>query len=132
MKKKCSVKRCENPALARGWCSAHYTRWLRKGDVQALIPLRVKRVRYGVVCTTENCYRKAAVSGRCKTCYQRDWAREHRRYRANRERRNKLARDRYAALSEEKKEEIRERARRAYERGKRAGLVERLSGNRRN
>jgi hypothetical protein len=35
----CSIENCGKPALARGWCSAHYTRWQRHGD-----PLvRVKR-----------------------------------------------------------------------------------------
>lgn len=28
----CSVEECENPALARGWCSAHYQRWRHTGS----------------------------------------------------------------------------------------------------
>ncbi|MFI9344986.1 HNH endonuclease signature motif containing protein [Streptomyces sp. NPDC052773] len=36
----CSVTTCDKPAVKRGWCSAHYSRWRKKGDVQAHIPLR--------------------------------------------------------------------------------------------
>lgn len=28
----CSIDGCEKPAKARGWCVAHYTRWIRHGD----------------------------------------------------------------------------------------------------
>lgn len=28
----CSIENCEKPRLARGWCSAHWTRWKRHGD----------------------------------------------------------------------------------------------------
>jgi hypothetical protein len=30
--KLCSIEGCEKPLLARGWCSAHWTRWQRYGD----------------------------------------------------------------------------------------------------
>ncbi len=29
----CSVDDCEKPEIARGWCSLHYYRWQRHGDV---------------------------------------------------------------------------------------------------
>lgn len=28
----CAVDGCENEAAARGWCTAHYIRWVRSGD----------------------------------------------------------------------------------------------------
>lgn len=28
----CTIEGCQKPALARGWCSAHWTRWKRYGD----------------------------------------------------------------------------------------------------
>jgi hypothetical protein len=31
-RKICSIERCGNDVLARGWCRKHYQRWLRKGD----------------------------------------------------------------------------------------------------
>lgn len=29
----CSIGECESPAIKRGWCSMHYQRWRKKGDV---------------------------------------------------------------------------------------------------
>ena len=41
MKAVCSIDGCTKPpANGRGWCSKHYTRWVRTGD-----PLQVQRVR---------------------------------------------------------------------------------------
>lgn len=31
--KVCSVESCLNPAIERGWCKKHYTRWWRYGDL---------------------------------------------------------------------------------------------------
>ena len=35
----CHVPGCDREVYARGWCSAHWTRWQRKGDVCAHIPV---------------------------------------------------------------------------------------------
>jgi hypothetical protein len=35
----CSVNGCTNVARCRTWCEAHYTRWLRHGDVIAEEPI---------------------------------------------------------------------------------------------
>ncbi len=35
MKRICSVDNCNLVATRRGWCSPHYKRWQRHGDVQA-------------------------------------------------------------------------------------------------
>lgn len=37
----CAVPVCGRPVLARGWCSPHWARWSRTGDVQADLPVRV-------------------------------------------------------------------------------------------
>ena len=40
---KCKIDGCEKPACnVRGWCGAHYSRWLKWGDVRADIPLRAR------------------------------------------------------------------------------------------
>lgn len=36
---RCSVATCDREATTRGWCTAHYQRWHRTGDVQADIPI---------------------------------------------------------------------------------------------
>lgn len=38
----CSVPTCEKPTSRRGWCSAHYCRWRKGGDVRADVPLRAR------------------------------------------------------------------------------------------
>lgn len=32
VKKPCSIDRCKNPMLSRGWCGTHYRRWSEYGD----------------------------------------------------------------------------------------------------
>lgn len=41
----CSV--CGHKVFARGWCSAHYFRWRKHGDVQADKPVRGRSARRG-------------------------------------------------------------------------------------
>lgn len=43
-KRMCSVEGCDRPAIARGWCSPHWTRWSKTGDVQADVPI-VRKLR---------------------------------------------------------------------------------------
>lgn len=38
--KNCKVETCERKARARGWCDAHYARWMTHGDVQADVPIQ--------------------------------------------------------------------------------------------
>jgi hypothetical protein len=43
----CSVGGCDRSASIRGWCSAHYARWRKHGDVLAGTPLTAKRSDLG-------------------------------------------------------------------------------------
>lgn len=58
----CSIDGCSKPTLARGWCSAHHTRWRRHGD-----PLAGGRtpMKLGPECTVDGCnsvwYSKTAI-----------------------------------------------------------------------
>ena len=33
----CSLRDCDNPQHARGWCLMHYHRWRRHGDPRTLV-----------------------------------------------------------------------------------------------
>lgn len=62
--RKCSIDGCEKPFLARGWCSAHWTRWQRTGD-----PLGSKReVR---LCSADGCERVHYGLGFCQMHWRR-------------------------------------------------------------
>lgn len=42
MTRTCAVEGCGRSVFTRSWCSAHYNRWLRNGDVEASRPVGVK------------------------------------------------------------------------------------------
>ena len=62
----CSIDGCDSPIIARGWCSAHYMRWYRYGDVDdsALIRQRI----LGFVHGRYSSYTKGGC--RCELCCQ--------------------------------------------------------------
>lgn len=66
MEKVCSVGACDRVVVARGWCSGHYDRWRRRGDVQADRPLPERRPR-----GTCRCGRPAYARGWCEAHYRR-------------------------------------------------------------
>lgn len=35
----CSVLTCERLSIHRGWCAAHYSRWVSTGDIRAHVPV---------------------------------------------------------------------------------------------
>lgn len=37
----CTVANCDKPATRRGWCTLHYTRWLRTGSVNSDVPAQL-------------------------------------------------------------------------------------------
>lgn len=64
----CTVGDCGRPAQARGWCSAHYTRWLATGDVG---PAQVRRRGDGTeLCSFADCGRPHLSKELCGGHYQ--------------------------------------------------------------
>lgn len=63
----CEVDGCQQPVIARGWCSKHYQRWQKYGNVQT-----VRSKGSGItVCTAEGCNRGGKiVKGYCLKHYQ--------------------------------------------------------------
>lgn len=61
-KRTCIIDSCDKPYLARGWCSAHWTRWKRHGD-----PLGGDEPRSAqpAQCTVDGCNRKPVGHGEC-------------------------------------------------------------------
>jgi hypothetical protein len=60
---KCSIAGCDGIAKSRGWCQAHYMRWLNTGDVG---PAEVIRRQKGRICSVEGCNRKHTGRGFCE------------------------------------------------------------------
>jgi len=70
----CSIEGCDRPAMKRGWCATHYSRWHRTGDPAELTPVRTL---YGPddICAAEGCGRPPKTKGWCKAHYAR-WLRD--------------------------------------------------------
>jgi hypothetical protein len=64
----CSVEICNRPADIKGWCSSHYARWFRLGDVMADVPFR--RHDPGAVCEHPGCGEPHKSSGLCRRHYK--------------------------------------------------------------
>jgi hypothetical protein len=62
----CSVDGCEKPTRTRGWCIAHYGRWLRTGTLE-LSTIQNK----GKICSITECDSPAKYRGWCKKHYER-------------------------------------------------------------
>lgn len=65
----CSVKDCDKPHSARGWCRPHYQRWRKYGDVLADEPF-MERGKYDT-CTVDKCERSPHARSWCKKHYAR-------------------------------------------------------------
>lgn len=67
----CSLDGCDRPYLAKGYCSAHYCRWIKYGDPHGGGPERVPHGQRGF-CVVDRCDRPAkTTSGLCSLHYQR-------------------------------------------------------------
>ncbi|MFR9773031.1 hypothetical protein [Nocardia sp. SC052] len=64
----CAIEYCNKPAVGRGWCRAHYTRWHRYGDPLASAP----RAARALTCTVEDCERDAFKRDLCQLHYHRE------------------------------------------------------------
>lgn len=72
----CSIEGCEKPKQARGWCNAHYQRWLRTGDTgEPLVKAHPKRPPEPKTCSIDGCDRKHYGKGLCNA----HWLRQRRR-----------------------------------------------------
>lgn len=68
--KTCSVDQCAKRVMSRGFCSMHYSRWLKYGDVN----YHYWRVRQIPICKIEGCETRAVARGWCRKHYTR-WQR---------------------------------------------------------
>lgn len=68
----CSVERCERPVFCRGWCSAHYFRWKKHGDVRSDVPVgRAGAPAAPAACEVDACERRHYSGGLCEMHYRR-------------------------------------------------------------
>jgi hypothetical protein len=64
----CTVNTCNEPILCRRWCSGHYNRWKKTGDVQANRPLARRAPRNpGARCIVPACVNGNTRQGLCGT-----------------------------------------------------------------
>jgi hypothetical protein len=56
-----------HPSTSRGWCHAHYQRWLRHGDVRAEVPLASSHR----LCSIDGCGRQCESRQLCRAHYHR-------------------------------------------------------------
>lgn len=71
MKRTCSIPACDKSAYGRGWCKAHYQRWLTTGDPG---DSPVRRRIPGDTCAIDGCSEPHNSRGWCKRHYRR-WLR---------------------------------------------------------
>jgi hypothetical protein len=67
--KVCSIERCGQKAIARGWCNKHWARWRNNGD-PLLLRNKPKTSRNGK-CHVDGCNRDIMNLGYCATHYSR-------------------------------------------------------------
>ncbi len=67
----CSVEGCGRQVEARGWCSMHYLRWKRTGNVATAKPDR-KQTRHFQTCVIDSCDRPVHALGWCSFHYEQN------------------------------------------------------------
>lgn len=65
----CAVDGCDRQVRCRGWCKAHYDRWLRTGSLGS--PEVTARLSTGQPCAAEGCDAGARRGGYCWMHYRR-------------------------------------------------------------
>lgn len=65
----CSVEGCEGKATRQGWCSKHYQRWRRHGDVSVVQKVG-RKPEPPKPCLIEGCDRRMIARGLCHKHYQ--------------------------------------------------------------
>lgn len=59
---------CSRRSVSRGYCAAHYSRWVKRGDVRADKPLRAL-APVGDVCEAADCGEAPIARGMCRAHY---------------------------------------------------------------
>lgn len=72
----CSVPACTKRAKSRGWCTTHYERWRRTGDVAASA-LDLRKERPARFCDLGGCEKPHYSKGMCKSHYRADYYRQN-------------------------------------------------------
>ena len=67
----CGVEGCNRLQLARGWCRAHYERWLYRGDVLADVPLKKGSHVLTPLCIVNDCDKPRNGKKWCQMHYRR-------------------------------------------------------------
>ncbi len=66
-KGQCSVEGCSKPQMAMTWCSKHYSRWRRHGDLDAKRKAPAPKPK----CSVDGCSAQSSKKGFCGPHYQR-------------------------------------------------------------
>lgn len=67
---KCKIEKCNKKATHRGFCTMHYSRFLRHGD-PTVTPVRGENRGKGAPCRIDNCDRTTVAFGLCATHYSK-------------------------------------------------------------
>lgn len=68
----CSIGGCAKPVYARGWCSAHYSRFARHGDAEAEV--RPYGVSATERCSVKECGKPYFAKGLCREHYNKRYS----------------------------------------------------------
>jgi len=66
----CSIKNCNNPKRARGWCTRHYKRWQTTGNPNSTL-WEQRKANRPTICTIDNCSLDVLYMGFCSGHYRR-------------------------------------------------------------
>ena len=64
--KTCRIDDCDNRRVAHGWCTKHYNRWRRHGDITIVLPNAKKLYFEGMTCEVEGCEKPPHARNMCR------------------------------------------------------------------